>query len=310
MERGNKMSKVKLLFKTINKCKYLYILMAPSIIWYFIYRYLPIYGLTIAFKDFNFSKGIMGSPWVGLKHFKFLFSYPDFYTVIRNTVYISGYNLLFGFPAPIILALMLNELRNVIFKRTVQTVVYFPHFLSWVVFGGIIIQLLGPNEGFVNQVIKFFGGEPIYFLTKSEYFRKIVVSSNIIKETGWGAIIYLAALSGIDIEQYEAAIIDGASRFQKLIYITLPGIANTIIIMLILRIGYILDVSFEQIYVLYNPSVYDVADVISTFIYRVGLQSMQFSVTSAMGLFQSIIGFILIVITNKIARKFSEVSMW
>lgn len=304
------MVKLNVVLKTINKYKYLYMLMAPAIIWYFIYRYLPIYGLTIAFKDFNFSKGILGSPWVGLKHFKFLFSYPDFYTVIRNTIFISGYNLIFGFPAPIILALLLNELKNVFFKRTVQTLVYFPHFLSWVVFGGIIIQLLGPNEGFVNQIIKYFGRDPIYFLTKSEYFVKIVVSSNIIKETGWGAIIYLAALSGIDVEQYEAAIIDGASKLQKLIYITLPGLLNTIIIMLILRIGYILDVSFEQIYVLYNPSVYDVSDVISTFIYRVGLQSMQFSLTTAMGLFQSVIGFILIVITNKIARKYSDVSMW
>jgi len=294
----------------ISKYKYLYLMLLPGLIWYFIYKYLPLYGLTIAFKDYNFSKGIIGSPWVGLKHFKFLFTFPDFCNILRNTVILSIYNIIFGFPAPIIIAMLLNELRSVVYKRTIQTVIYFPHFLSWVILGGIIIQLLGPNEGLINQIIKYFGYDPVNFMTKSQYFRGIIVSTNILKEAGWGAIIYLAALSGIDTEQYEAAIIDGANRWQKLIYITLPGIMNTIIVMLILRVGYILDVSFEQIYVMYNPTVYDVGDVLSTYIYRMGIQGMKFSLTTAIGLFQSLIGFILIILTNNMSKKFSEVSMW
>ena len=296
--------------RKVFQCRYLYMLMLPAIVWYIIYRYIPMTGTMIAFKTYSFSKGILGSPWVGLKNFQFLFGYPDFYTIIRNTLVINLYNLLFGFPAPIILALLLNEIINMKFKKTVQTIVYFPHFLSWVIFGGLIIQFLSPNEGFINKIIESFGGNAIYFLTKPQYFRIIVVATNIIKETGWGAIVYLAALSGIDPALYEAAVIDGASRLQKLLYVTLPGISNTIIIMLILRIGYLLDVSFEQIYVLYNPAVYSVGDVLSTFIYRIGIQDMQFSLTTAVGLFQSVIGFLLIYGTNIIARRYSDVSMW
>ncbi|MFH5186212.1 ABC transporter permease [Paenibacillus sp. TAB 01] len=298
------------LWHSAGKHKYLYALLLPGLLWYFIFRYLPMYGVLIAFKDYNFSKGIWGSPWVGLKHFEFLFSNQDFYSIVRNTLVINLYELLFAFPVPVILALLLNEMKSVLFKRTIQTVVYFPHFLSWVVFGGIIIQLLSPNEGLVNNVLRSFGMEPVFFLSKSEYFRPVVVLSSILKESGWGAIIYLAALSSLDTEQYEAATIDGASRWQKLVYITLPGIRNTILIMLILKIGYLLDVGFEQIYILYNPSVYDVGDVLSTYIYRVGLQSAQFSITAAIGLFQSVIGFILIWSTNRLAKKYSEVSLW
>ncbi|MCR8632111.1 ABC transporter permease [Paenibacillus radicis (ex Xue et al. 2023)] len=295
---------------TVTKHKYLYVLLLPGLLWYFIFRYMPMYGVMIAFKDYNFSKGIWGSPWVGLKHFEFLFRNQDFYAIVRNTLVINLYELAFAFPVPIILALLLNEMKNLLFKRAIQTVVYFPHFLSWVVFGGIVIQLLSPNEGLVNNMLRSLGMEPIFFLSKSEFFRPIVVISSILKESGWGAIIYLAALSSIDTEQYEAATIDGANRWQKLVYITLPGIRNTILIMLILKIGYLLDVGFEQIYILYNPSVYDVGDVLSTYIYRVGLQSAQFSITAAIGLFQSVIGFFLIWSTNRLAKKFSEVSLW
>ena len=302
--------KAKTLGMRIWKCRYLYLLMLPTVVWYIVFRYVPMMGTQIAFKNYSFSKGIWGSAWVGLKNFKFLFQYPDFYNILRNTIVINIYNLIFGFPIPILLALLLNEVRNVVFKKTVQTVVYFPHFLSWVIFGGLIIQFLGPNSGFINSVIKYFGGEPIFFLSRSEYFRGIVVASNIIKETGWSAIVYLAALAGIDTTLYEAAVMDGASRFKQLRYVTLPGIMDTIIIMLILKIGYLLDVSFEQIYVMYNPAVYDVGDVLSTFIYRIGLQDMQFSLTTAIGLFQSIIGFLLIWGTNKISKRYSDVSMW
>ncbi|MDF2922211.1 MAG: protein lplB [Paenibacillaceae bacterium] len=292
------------------KHKYLYLMLLPGFIWYFIYKYLPMYGLIIAFKEFNFSKGIWSSPWVGWKHFEFLFTYPDFYRIVKNTVLINAYELLFSFPVPIILALLLNELKNMLFKRTVQTVIYFPHFLSWVVFGGIIIQLLSPNEGLVNQIRVFFGLETIQFMVKSEFFRPIVILSLILKESGWGTIIYLAALSGIDPEQYEAATIDGASRWQKLFSITLPGIMNTIILLLILKIGKMLDFGFEQIYVLYNPSVYNVGDVLSTYIYRIGLQDARFSLTAAIGLFQSVIGFILVWSANKAAKKFNDNALW
>ncbi|MDQ1914915.1 ABC transporter permease subunit [Paenibacillus sp. GD4] len=297
-------------WSNLNKYKYLYLLALPGFIWYFIYKYLPMYGLIISFKDFNFSKGIWGSPWVGLKHFEFLFTYPDFYRIVKNTILMNVYELLFSFPAPLILALLLNELRSVLFKRSIQTVVYFPHFLSWVVFGGIVIQLLSPNDGLVNQIREVFGLESIHYMVKSEYFRPVVILSLILKESGWGCIIYLAALSAIDPEQYEAATIDGANRMQKMLHITLPGIRNTVIILLILKIGTMLDYGFEQIYVMYNPSVYDVGDVLSTYIYRVGLQDARFSLTTAIGLFQSVIGFILIWSANKAARRFSDNSLW
>ncbi|MCU6792229.1 ABC transporter permease subunit [Paenibacillus sp. WQ 127069] len=297
-------------FKAILKYKFLYALMLPGIVWYIMYRYLPMFGLIIAFKEYNFALGIWDSPWVGMKYFNYLFSSSEFYTVLQNTVVINMYNLIFGFPAPIILALLLNEFKNMFFKRTIQTVIYFPHFLSWVVFGGIIIQFLSPNEGFVNQIIKYFGGDPIFFLTQSQYFRSILVVTNILKEAGWGTIIYLAALAGVEQEQYEAATVDGANRWQKLIHITLPGITNVIIIMLILKVGYLLDVGFEQIFIMYNPAVYDVSDVLSTYIYRVGIQDLRFSLTTALGLFQAVIGFILIYGVNSIAKKYSDVSMW
>jgi len=297
-------------FVNIKKYKYLYLLLLPGFVWYLIYKYLPMYGLIIAFKDFNFSKGILGSPWVGLKHFKFLFSYPDFYRILKNTILLNVYELLFAFPASIILALLLNEIRNMVFKRSIQTIVYFPHFLSWVVFGGIVIQILSPTSGFVNQILELFGLEPIYFMAESQYFRPIVILSLILKEAGWGAIIYLAALSGIDPQQYEAATMDGATRFQKLIYVTLPGIRNTIILLFILQIGRMMDYGFEQIFILYNPMVYDVGDVLSTYIYRIGLQDARFSVATAIGFFQSFIGLILIWVANTIARRTSNVSIW
>ncbi len=297
-------------WRTLVKYKYLYALLLPGFIWYLVYKYLPMYGVIIAFKDFSFSKGIWGSPFVGLKHFEFLFSYPDFYRIVKNTIVINMYELLFAFPAPIILALLLNELKSIVFKRSIQTIVYFPHFLSWVVFGGIAIQLLSPNEGLINQIREMLGWEKIQYMVHSEYFRPIIILTLILKETGWLAIIYLAALSAIDPEQYEAATIDGANRFRKLFHITLPGIRNTIIILLILKIGNMMDFGFEQIYVMYNPAVYDVADVLSTYIYRVGLQDARFSLTTAIGLFQSGIGFFLIWGANLLARRFSDNSLW
>lgn len=299
------------IWREIAKYKVLYLMMLPGLVWYLIYKYAPMYGLIIAFKNFNFMKGIWGSEWVGWDHFAFLFTYPDFYRIVKNTILMNVYELLFAFPAPIILALLLNELRSLIFKRTLQTVVYFPHFLSWVVFGGIVIQVLAPNDGVVNSIRELFGFGSVHYMVQSDYFRPIVILSLILKESGWGAIIYLAAISSISAEQYEAATMDGASRWQKMFHITLPGIRNTIIILLILKIGTMLDYGFEQIYVLYNPTVYEVGDVLSTYIYRVGLQSAQFSLTTAIGMFQSIIGCILIITANWLARKYSEnASLW
>ncbi|MBD2843843.1 sugar ABC transporter permease [Paenibacillus sp. IB182496] len=297
-------------WRRIAKYKYLYLLLLPGFAWYLVYKYLPMYGVIIAFKDFNFGKGIWDSPWVGWKHFDFLFGYPDFYRIVKNTILINVYELLFSFPAPIILALLLNELKNLAFKRSIQTIVYFPHFLSWVVFGGIVIQLLSPNDGLVNQLRELFGWGSVHYMTQSDYFRPIIIGSLILKETGWLAIIYLAALSAIDPEQYEAATIDGATRMQKLVHVTLPGIRNTIVILLILKIGNMMDYGFEQIYVMYNPTVYDVGDVLSTYIYRVGLQDAQFSLTTAIGLFQSVIGFFLIWGANRLAQRFSDNSIW
>jgi ABC-type polysaccharide transport system, permease component len=295
---------------TLMKYRYLYLMLLPGFVWYFIYKYLPMYGLIIAFKDFSFSKGIWGSPWAGWKHFEFLFSYPDFYRILKNTIVLNVMELLFAFPMPIILALMLNELRSMLLKRSIQTIVYFPHFLSWIVFGGIVIQLLSPNDGLVNQLRELVGLEPVHYMTQSEYFRPIVIISLILKETGWGAIIFLAALAGIDPAQYEAATMDGVSRWQKLIYITLPGIRNTIILLFILKIGSMLDYGFEQIFIMYNPTVYDVGDVLSTYIYRIGLQDARFSLTTAIGFFQSFIGLILIWSANRMAKKYSDVSIW
>jgi len=294
----------------LSRYRWLYFMILPGLAWYFLYRYVPMYGIVIAFKDFNFSRGILGSEWVGLKHFRYLFNNPDFYAIVRNTLIINIYQLALGFPVPIILALLMNELKSIGLKRVIQTIIYFPHFLSWVVFGGIVIQLLSPGEGLVNEIIRFFGGKPVFFLARSAWFRPIVVISSILKESGWSAIIYMAALSGIDTEQYEAATMDGANRFQRLKYITIPGISSTVIVMLILRVGYLLDVGFEQIYILYNPAVYDVADVISTYIYRIGLQNAQFAMTTAIGLFQSAIGFLLIYATNYAARRNGDVSLW
>lgn len=293
-------------FKYFFKHRYLYLMLIPALIYYIVFCYIPMYGATIAFKDFNMSKGIMGSTWVGLKYFSYIFSLDKFSEVFKNTIVISLYRLVMGFPAPIIVALLLNEIKNIKFKRTVQTVIYLPHFISWVILGGILISLLSAQNGSINEVIKFFGGKPISFLTDEKYFRGTLVYSMIWKEYGWTTIIYLAALAGIAPELYEASSIDGASRWQQALYVTLPGIASTIIVMLILRIGNLMVAGFEQIFILYHPGVYSVADIIDTYVYRIGLTEGKFSLASAVGLFKSAINFVLLVTANKIARMMGE----
>lgn len=296
--------------KNIKKYKYLYIMLIPGIVYFVTFHYIPMFGITIAFKDFNMIKGIGASPWAGLKYFKQAFGSPYFFQTSLNTLIISIYKLLWGFPAPIILALLLNEVGNVRVKKSIQTVSYLPHFISWVVIGGMMVDLLSPQSGVINSIIEAFGGEPIYFLASKRWFRTVLVISSIWKEIGWGSIIYLAALSGVDPQLYEAAEIDGCGKWKQTWHITLPGIAGTISIMLILRLGSILNAGFEQIFILYNPSVYEVTDIIDTWVYRTGIQGMQYSLATAVGLFKSVIGFILIVLSNWASQKISETGIW
>jgi putative aldouronate transport system permease protein len=247
---------------------------------------------------------------VGFSHFRTLISDPYFYQLLRNTLLISLYKLFWGFPAPLVLALLLNEVRSILFKRTVQTMVYLPHFLSWVILGGIITNLLSPSTGFVNEVLKWLGLEPVFFLADTGWFRSILVISNIWKEAGWGAILFLAALATVNPELYEAAIVDGASKWRQLWHITLPSIMSTIIILLLLRIGHLLEVGFEQIFVLYNPLVFGISDVFDTYVYRNGIARADFSYPAAIGLFQSLVGLVLVVSANSLSKKYSEHGIW
>ncbi|GAE31029.1 ABC transporter permease [Halalkalibacter hemicellulosilyticus] len=297
-------------WKDIKRDKLLYLLLIPGIVYLLIFRYIPMYGVVIAFQDYNIIAGISGSVWVAFEQFERLFRTPNFSSIFMNTLIISSLKLLFGFPAPIILALLLNELRHMAFKRFTQSVIYLPHFISWVIFAGIIITFLNPVDGLFNYFIKQLGGQPISFLTSPDYFRSILVISDIYKEMGWGTIIYLAAMTGVRPDLYEAARIDGANRFKQMWHVTLPAIRPVILIMLILSLGNILEAGFLQIYLLYSPLVYDVADVIDTYVYRRGIQEANYSLATAAGLFKSIIALILIVTANKIVKKFGQDGLW
>ncbi|HEY0828367.1 MAG TPA: ABC transporter permease subunit [Bacilli bacterium] len=286
--------------------KWLYIFLIPALLYLFVFKYIPMLGIIIAFKDFNLVRGIWSSEWIGFENFAYLFQSSEFYKVLRNSLILSVYQILWGFPAPIILSVMLNEVRSVIFKKVSQTVIYLPHFISWVVLSGMIINFLSPSTGLVNHLIQSFGFEPIPFLLEPEFFRTILVSAEVWKGLGWGTIIYLAAMTGIDPTLYESAKMDGATRIQQIRHITLPGIASTIIVLFILQLGYILDNGFEQVYLLYNPLTYDVADVIETYTYRIGLIDGRLSFAAAVGLFKAMIGFVLILLANRIARLFGK----
>lgn len=296
--------------KAVYKSRYLYILFIPVLIYYLIFHYWPIYGLVIAFKKFNAFKGMLGSPWVGFQNFTRFFSSVYFGRLIKNTVGMNLYGLAVSFPAPIILALMLNEVRKNCVKRTIQTIVYLPHFLSTVVIAGMIIQFLSPSSGVVNTAIKALGLQPVHFLAEPAWFKTIYVWSGVWQGVGWGSIVYLAALAGIDVQLYEAATVDGATSMQKLWHVTLPGIVPTIIVMFILRMGSMFSVGFEKIILLYNPITYITADVISTYVYRTGILKADFSFSTAVGLFNSVINFILLLSFNKISRKITETSLW
>ncbi|OAB30954.1 sugar ABC transporter permease [Paenibacillus macquariensis subsp. macquariensis] len=295
--------------KDIRKNPWLYVMLIPVLLYFTIFHYYPMYGALIAFKEFSPRLGIMGSPWVGWEHFESFFNGIYFWRVIKNTLMISFYELLFGFPAPIILALLLNEVRKTAFKRTVQTLTYMPHFISLVVVCGIIKEFT-MSDGLINDLLAFFGWERVSLLLESEYFRTIFVSSGIWQNIGWGTIIYLAALAGIDQEQYEAAKIDGANRWKQMLHVTLPGIISTIIILFILEIGKLMNVGGEKIILLYNPSTYETADVISSYVYRLGLQEFNYSFSSAVGLFNSAINFTLVISANWLSRKMNNTSLW
>ncbi|MDQ0914849.1 putative aldouronate transport system permease protein [Paenibacillus sp. V4I5] len=281
----------------------IYSMVLPGLLFFILFKYVPLAGIIIAFQDYSVFTGIFGSKFVGMKHFINLFTYPEFLRVIKNTFLISIYQLVFGFPAPIILALLMNEVRKLLFKKVVQTVLYLPHFLSWVIVGGLVINFLSPTSGMLNDVLRMMGKEPIFFMQEPDYFRSIVVISAIWKEVGWGTIIYLAALAGINPELYESAEVDGASKLKQVFSITLPSLLPTIMVLLLLRIGHILDLGFEQVYMLMNPLVTSTGEIIDTYIYRIGLLGGQYSYTTAIGLFKSVIGLILVVGANQLSKK-------
>ncbi|MEM7045564.1 MAG: ABC transporter permease subunit [Pseudomonadota bacterium] len=280
------------------------------IIWFLVFLYKPMYGLQIAFKDFSIFRGVAESPWVGFEHFETLFANSQFIRAIKNTVIISAYTLVFGFPVPIILALMFNEVLNATFKRTAQTIVYLPHFISTVIIAGIVITAFSPSAGIVNTMLGWLGIDSIYFLTKPEWFRPIFVGSGIWQEAGFTSIIFLAAIAGVNPSLYESAVVDGASRWQMMWKITIPSIMPTILIMLIIRIGNIMEVGFELIILLYQPATYQTADVINTFIFRQGLESGQYDLAAAAGLFNAVVAFVLVMIANTISKRVSRTSLW
>lgn len=286
--------------------RWLYLMLAPGIIFFLVYKYLPMWGVVIAFQNYSPGLGLFQSEWVGFKHFDRLFSEPTFWMLFRNTILLSAYQLIFFFPIPIVLALMLNELKNHVFKRFVQTVIYIPHFVSWVVIAGISYLFLTPEGGFVNELLGVLGQENVNFLMSSDWFRPLQVSQVIWKEAGWGTIIFLAALAGVDPQLYEASKIDGANRWRQLWHITLPALRSTIVILFILRLGDILDQGVEHILLLLNAMNREVGEVFDTYVYTVGLLQGNFSYSAAVGLFKSLVGLILVLVANYLAKKSGE----
>ena len=299
-------------FAGYRKYSALTLMFIPVVAYFIIFKYIPMGGIAIAFENYKIKEGIFGSAWCGLDNFNKAFAMATFRRSVWNTLTISGLKLLFGFPMPIILALMLNEVTHVRFKKTVQTISYLPHFLSWVVLAGMFQQLLSPNNGAVNAVLRDVFGvkDSIYFLGNNKYFRGTLIVTDIWKNVGWSSILYLATISGIDPELYEAATVDGASRWQCTRYITIPSLVSTIVIMLILSIGSIMDAGFDQVFNLYNSAVYQTGDIIDTYVYRYGLGDLKYALATAVGLFKNVIAFVLVVGTNLIARRISGEGIW
>ncbi|MEJ6391900.1 ABC transporter permease subunit [Gymnodinialimonas sp. 2305UL16-5] len=288
----------------------IYAMLLPTIIWLLLFLYKPMYGLQIAFKDYSIFRGVAASPWIGFEHFETLFNSDQFIRALRNTIVISFYSLIFGFPMPILLALMFNEILHQTFKKTAQTIVYLPHFISSVIIAGIVITAFSPSAGIVNTILGWFGVDSIYFLTRPEWFRPIFIGTGIWQEAGFQSIVYLAAIAGVSPTLYESAVVDGASRWQMMWKITIPSIMPTIIIMLIIRIGNMLEVSFEMIILLYQPATYETADVVNTFIYRQGIQGGQYDLAAAAGLFNAVVAFVLVMSANAVSKRYSRTSLW
>lgn len=287
----------------------LYVLVIPVLAFYVLFHYKPMYGAIIAFKEYTPALGVADSPWVGFANFTRFFKSVYFVRLIKNTILLSVYNLIIGFPAPIILALLLNEVRSKKFKSLTQTITYLPHFISLIVVTGMLTDF-SMTTGLFNDIIVALGGEASPLLQNPDLYRTIYVLSSVWQEVGWGSIIYLSALAGVDQQLYEAAAIDGAGKWKQLLNVTLPGIAPTIIIMLILKMGSLMNMGYEKTILLYNPSTYETADIISSYIYRIGLLEQDWSYSTAIGLFNSLINFGLLIFTNKMSRKFSETSLW
>lgn len=286
-----------------------YTMISPVILYYFIFHYIPMFGIVVAFQNYMPLRGFWNSPWVGFGNFQLLFHSADFWRILKNTFLISIYRLFFGFPAPILLALLINEVRNLRYKKIVQTISYLPHFLSWVIVGGLITTMLSLN-GPVNSLTSLFGVEPTQWILEPSLFRSMLVGSGIWKEIGWGTLIYLAAISGVDSDLYEAAVIDGAGRLRQVWHVTLPSIRGTIIILFILSVGGILDAGFEQVFLLQTPMTVGVSEIIDTYVYKVGLQRANFSFASAIGIFKSLVGMCMIIFVNYLAKKAGQDSMW
>jgi putative aldouronate transport system permease protein len=305
-----KPKRVSVFAKSLRKNWDLYLLISPVIVYFIVFEYIPMYGLQIAFKNFVAVKGIMGSPWVGFEHFDRFFRSYYFWRLIKNTLGISLYSLVVGFPAPLILALMINEVRSKRFQKFVQTITYAPHFLSTVVMVGLILMFLSPNKGIINHLIQIFGGQPIAFLTEPAWFKSVYVFTGVWQGMGWGSIIYLAALAGIDPQMHEAAIMDGASRIRRIWHINLPSIMPTIMILLILNMGHVMSVGFEKVFLMQNNLNVEASDVISTYVYRNGILGAQYSFSAAVGLFNSVVNFLLLLIVNSIARRVKQTALW
>ena len=286
----------------------LYLMALPGILYFLIYCYAPMAGLYIAFTDYKITDSIFGGDWVGLQWFIRFFNGPYFVRLLRNTLLLSLETLVWGFPIPIIFALVLNEIRSKPFKRVAQTITYLPHFISLIVICGLVIDFFS-LDGLVNTIIQAFGGQPIAFLAKPEWFRTIYVGSEVWQTFGWNSIVFLAALS-IDVQQFEAARLDGASRLQQIFYISLPSILPTIVTVLLMRIGHLMSIGFEKVFNLYSPATYETADIISTYVYRQGILGANYSSAAAIGLFNSVINLLLVVMMNKISRKLTETSLW
>lgn len=293
-----------------NNNKYLYFMMAIPIAFYIIFAYLPMFGLVIAFKNYNMFQGFFSGDWVGLDVFKEIFKMNDFWASVRNTLGLNVLSVIVSFPCPIILALMINELKNILVKRTIQSVVYLPYFLSWMIIGGMLLEIFSEKYGIVNHLITMFGAHPIPFLTNEGWWVVTFIGALIWQSAGYNSIIYLAAITGVNPELYEAAKMDGCNKFQQIIHVTLPCIRQTIVIMLILAVGGVMSIGFDRSYSLQNPIVMNVADTISTYVYRTGISNARYSVATAVGLFQSVLSLILVSFANYTSKKFGEEGLW